>query len=302
MRDDPYRLAVGLIGAEAMLRLFTEQEANERAFGALTRFLDLLDEAPRRLAPDLDALGLSFQLKLLWLSGYLPHVGSCAECGSEGPLAGYSAAGGRGGLRGVRGPGALALSADGLAGMTRAPAQPARRRAHGRADRARGTRGARRDHVVVRGARRLPAADAARGMMRELEDGYELDDDPDRIDVDAVHAYLTRSYWAEGRTRETVELLVRSAQRVVGLYAGGDQVGFCRAVSDDASLAYLADVYVLPEHRGRGLGAELVREMIDNGPYAGRRWLLHTRDAHELYRRFGFEPPNERLMERPPAL
>ena len=138
-------------------------------------------------------------------------------------------------------------------------------------------------------------------MIRELGDGYELDDDPNRIDLDAVHAYLSRSYWAEGRPRETVERLVRSAQRVVGLYADGRQVGFCRAVSDDASLAYLADVYVLPEHRGRGLGVELIREMIDNGPYAERRWLLHTRDAHELYRRFGFGLPGERLMERPPA-
>ena len=138
-------------------------------------------------------------------------------------------------------------------------------------------------------------------MRRELGDGYELDDDPDRIDLDAVHAYLTASYWAEGRSRETVERLVRTAQRVVGLYAGAEQVGFSRAVSDDASLAYLADVYVLPAHRGRGLGVELVREMIDNGPYAERRWLLHTRDAHELYRRFGFGLPGERLMERPPA-
>jgi ribosomal protein S18 acetylase RimI-like enzyme len=138
-------------------------------------------------------------------------------------------------------------------------------------------------------------------MRRGLGDGYELDDDPDRIDLDAVHAYLTASYWAEGRSRETVERLVRTAQRVVGLYAGAEQVGFCRAVSDDASLAYLADVYVLPAHRGRGLGVELVREMIDNGPYAERRWLLHTRDAHELYRRFGFGLPGERLMERPPA-
>ena len=138
-------------------------------------------------------------------------------------------------------------------------------------------------------------------MRRELGDGYELDDDPDRIDLDAVHTYLTASYWAEGRSRETVERLVRTAQRVVGLYAGAEQVGFCRAVSDDASLAYLADVYVLPAHRGRGLGVELVREMIDNGPYAARRWLLHTRDAHQLYRRFGFGPPGERLMERPPA-
>jgi GNAT superfamily N-acetyltransferase len=138
-------------------------------------------------------------------------------------------------------------------------------------------------------------------MKRGLEGGYELDDDPARIDVDAVHAFLTQSYWAEGRSHETVERLVLEAQRVVGLYHEGRQVGFCRAVSDDASLTYLADVYVLEEHRGRGLGVELVHEMIDNGPYARRRWLLHTRDAHELYRRFGFGPPNERLMERPPA-
>jgi GNAT superfamily N-acetyltransferase len=137
--------------------------------------------------------------------------------------------------------------------------------------------------------------------MRRLDGGYELDDDPARVDVDAVHAFLTQSYWAEGRPRETVARLVREAQRVVGLYHEGRQVGFCRAVSDDASLTYLADVYVLPEHRGHGLGVELVREMIDNGPYAGRRWLLHTRNAHELYRRFGFGPPSERLMERPPA-
>ena len=116
VRADSYRLAVGLIGAEAMLRLFTEQEANERAFTALTRFLDLLDDAPAGLRPDLDSLGLSFQLKLLWLSGYLPHVGSCAECGSEGPLAGYSARAG-GTVCPACSPGALALSSDGLAGM-----------------------------------------------------------------------------------------------------------------------------------------------------------------------------------------
>jgi GNAT superfamily N-acetyltransferase len=138
-------------------------------------------------------------------------------------------------------------------------------------------------------------------MRRELGEGYELDDDPARIDLDAVHSYLTTSYWAEGRSRDEVERLVREAQRVVGLYADGRQVGFCRAVSDGASVTYLADVYVLPEHRGRGLGVELVREMIDNGPYAARRWLLHTRDAHELYRRFGFGAPGERLMERLPA-
>jgi ribosomal protein S18 acetylase RimI-like enzyme len=138
-------------------------------------------------------------------------------------------------------------------------------------------------------------------MIRRLEGGYELDDYPARVDVDAVHAFLTEAYWSEGRSRETVEYLVRNAQRVVGLYHDGAQVGFCRALSDDASIAYLADVYVLPEHRGRGLGDELVREMVDNGPYAHLRWLLQTRDAHGLYRRIGFGEPGERLMERPPA-
>ena len=91
-REDYYRLSVGLIGAEAMLRLFSEQERNERAFTALTRFLDLLDEAPHAAdRPALDPLGLSFQLKLLWLSGYLPHLTSCAECGADdATLVGYS--------------------------------------------------------------------------------------------------------------------------------------------------------------------------------------------------------------------
>src|SRR5207245_3063845 len=90
-REDTYRLNVGMIGAEAMLRLFGEPEANERAFGALTRFLDLLDESPA-LSPErpaLDPLALSFQLKLLWLSGYLPHLMSCVECGAVG-LVGFS--------------------------------------------------------------------------------------------------------------------------------------------------------------------------------------------------------------------
>jgi DNA repair protein RecO (recombination protein O) len=91
-REDPYRLGVGLVGAEAMLRLFGEPEANARAFEALTRFLDLTDELPPRpSSPAMhDPLALSFQLKLLWLSGYLPHLESCAECGEAKGLVGYS--------------------------------------------------------------------------------------------------------------------------------------------------------------------------------------------------------------------
>jgi GNAT superfamily N-acetyltransferase len=136
-------------------------------------------------------------------------------------------------------------------------------------------------------------------VRRHLAAGYELDDDPARIDVDAVHDYLAnQSYWAEGRPRNTVERLVREATRVVGLYHEGRQVGFARAFSDGVALAYLADVYVLPEHRGRGLGVELVREIVENGPLAKVKWILHTRDAHELYRKAGFGPPSERTMER----
>ena len=138
-------------------------------------------------------------------------------------------------------------------------------------------------------------------MKRQLPDGYELDDDPDRIDIDAVHAYISgESYWGQGRARAAVERAVRKSDRVVGLYKDGAQVGFSRAVTDEgAGVSYLADVYVLAEHRGRGLGLEVVREMVDNGPLAGNTWLLHTRDMHRLYAKVGFGLPGERLMERP---
>jgi DNA repair protein RecO (recombination protein O) len=117
-RIDPYRLRVGLIGLEAMLRLFTEQEANERAFTALTRFLDALDDAPtsgRRAA--LDPLVLAFQLKLLWLSGYLPHLDGCVECGTQGELVGYLPDAGGVVCRPCSRTGAIGLTPAGLAGI-----------------------------------------------------------------------------------------------------------------------------------------------------------------------------------------
>ncbi len=126
-REDYYRFSVGMIGAEAMLRLFSEQEPNERAFTAVTRFLELLDEAPHSAdRPALDPLGLAFQLKLLWLSGYLPHVSGCTECGAEGdPLVGYSPrSGGAVCARCAPAAEALALSADGIAGIAALLAQP----------------------------------------------------------------------------------------------------------------------------------------------------------------------------------
>jgi GNAT superfamily N-acetyltransferase len=137
-------------------------------------------------------------------------------------------------------------------------------------------------------------------VRRELGDGYELDDDPDRVDLDAVHGFITDSYWAKGRPREVQARLNAAAARLVGLYHEGEQVGFARtALVAGMKVAYLYDVYVLPEHRGRGLGEALVSETVDAGPYAGHRWLLDTRDAQGLYAKFGFGAPSERLMERP---
>jgi DNA repair protein RecO (recombination protein O) len=117
-REDSYRLGVGFVGLEAMLRLFPEQEANARAFEALTRFLDLLDEAEPRPGERAatDPLALSFQLKLLWLSGYLPHLTSCAECGAEAGLVGYSARAG-GAVCANCGADAISLSPAGLRGI-----------------------------------------------------------------------------------------------------------------------------------------------------------------------------------------
>jgi GNAT superfamily N-acetyltransferase len=141
----------------------------------------------------------------------------------------------------------------------------------------------------------------ALGVTRDLGGGYELSDDRDRLDRAALHAYLTTTYWALGRSRERQDELIAASGHIVGLYHHGAQIGFARAVDCDAAhFIYLADVYVLDEHRGRGLGVELVREIVENGPYADRRWVLHTRDAATLYDRFGFRH-NERLMQRDPA-
>lgn len=137
-------------------------------------------------------------------------------------------------------------------------------------------------------------------MQRDLGEGYVLDDDPARIDRAAVHAFLSNeAYWALGRPREVVDETIDGAARVVGLYHDGAQVGFVRIVSDRHTVAYVADVYVLPEHRGRGLGSELFRFAVLEGPIAHvRKWGLHTRDAHEVYRRVGFGEPDGRYMER----
>jgi len=122
---------------------------------------------------------------------------------------------------------------------------------------------------------------------------YAISTDPVRLDLAAVHAYLTRSYWAAGIPLETVR---RSAAHSLcfGVYASGQQVGFARVITDRATFAYMADVYVLEAHRGRGLGTWLVETILAHPELQGlRRFMLVTRDAAALYARSGFERPAE---------
>lgn len=124
---------------------------------------------------------------------------------------------------------------------------------------------------------------------------YTISTDPARLDLDVIHAFLDRdSYWAQGVTRERV---ARSIERSLpfGLYdAAGAQAGFARVVTDYTIFAWMCDVFVLPPHRGRGLGVWLVETVLSHPELQSlRQWLLGTEDAHELYARFGFEPPDD---------
>jgi GNAT superfamily N-acetyltransferase len=136
-------------------------------------------------------------------------------------------------------------------------------------------------------------------MQRALPGGYELDDDPARVDLAATTAFLTGSYWAEGRSAAEQQALNDTSARLVGLYRGAEQVGFARvSFWEDRNIAFLNDVYVLEEHRGRGLGLELVRETVEGFAHAEAMWLLRTNDMHALYERVGFTQPDEKWMVR----
>ena len=131
---------------------------------------------------------------------------------------------------------------------------------------------------------------------------YTISDDPAQLDLDAVHRYLSEeSYWAQGLSRATLERSV-AGSLCFGVYDGsGAQVGFARVVTDRATFAWLADVFVLSAHRGRGLSKRLMAAVLAHPDLRGlRRFLLATRDAHGLYRQFGFETPAKpgSLMER----
>jgi len=120
-----------------------------------------------------------------------------------------------------------------------------------------------------------------------------------RLDLDVIHGFLTKCYWAKGIPRETV---ARSMEHSLcfGAFEGGRQVGFARVISDRTTFAYVCDVFALESHRGRGVGKSLLAAIRSHPELQGlRRWTLSTRDAHGLYRQFGFGAPAhpERLME-----
>ena len=129
---------------------------------------------------------------------------------------------------------------------------------------------------------------------------YEISTDPARINLALVHEFLTNSYWAKGIPLETVQLSIENSIPF-GIYFGQDQVGFARIISDLATFAYLADVFILPSYRGRGLSRWLMECIISHPDLQGlRRWMLVTQDAHGLYAKFGFTAVSnpERWMER----
>ena len=126
--------------------------------------------------------------------------------------------------------------------------------------------------------------------MLVTKDEYEIDDDPERVDLDVVQGFLSGSYWAEGVPRAVVERSVANSLNL-GLYHAGTQVGLTRAVTDRATFVWVADVFVLPEHRGRGLAHWMVETLIAHPDLAGmRRFMLATSDAHRVYADCGFTP------------
>ena len=126
-------------------------------------------------------------------------------------------------------------------------------------------------------------------------DGYEISDDPGRLDLDVVHRFLSQdAYWSPGVERDVVERSIAGSINF-GVFSGEGQVGFARVVSDRATFAWLADVFILEPERGRGLGKWLVETVLGHPELQGlRRWTLATADAHGLYRAFGFEPADPR--------
>ena len=121
---------------------------------------------------------------------------------------------------------------------------------------------------------------------------YEISDDKARLDTDLIHGFLKGSYWSPGVPRAIVERAIRESL-CFGVYRGGEQIGFARVVTDKATFAYLADVFILDSHRGQGLSKRLMRFIAGHPDLQGlRRFILATKDAHGLYEQFGFTALN----------
>ncbi len=138
--------------------------------------------------------------------------------------------------------------------------------------------------------------------MISKRDNFEIDDERARLDVDAIHDFLSNeSYWAGNRSREQTETAIANSI-CFGVYDCQLQIGFARVVSDKATFAYLGDVYILDEYRGQGLSKWLMQVIVDHPELQGlRRWVLATKDAHGLYEKYGFHEfvHPDRWMERP---
>jgi GNAT superfamily N-acetyltransferase len=137
------------------------------------------------------------------------------------------------------------------------------------------------------------------GVFEEERGGCVISTDPAKLDLDLIHEFLSQAYWCEDIPRHTLERAIRNSL-CFGIYADGRQVGFARVITDRATFAYLADVFVLESHRCRGLSKHMMEFIMAHPDLQGlRRWSLATRDAHGLYSRFGFTPLRtpERHME-----
>ena len=139
--------------------------------------------------------------------------------------------------------------------------------------------------------------------MTQQHPNFEIDDDVSRVNFDVVHSWLTGSYWSPGVSREKVEKAAMGSASVIGAYADGKQVGYCRVVSDKETFAWLCDVFVDEGFRGRGVARSMVKFALEL-PYSRelRRWVLATRDAHSIYAELGFEPlpePSRWMIHRP---
>ncbi|HEX5323398.1 MAG TPA: GNAT family N-acetyltransferase [Capsulimonadaceae bacterium] len=138
------------------------------------------------------------------------------------------------------------------------------------------------------------------------DEKYELSTDLKRIDFECVHGWLAGSYWSPGIAREKVERAAKGSSLVIGIYLRetGQQVAYGRVVSDRATFAWIADIFVDPDHRGKGLAKRMVRYALSHPEHQGlRRWVLATKDAHDIYAACGFEPlpTPERWMAYPPS-